>query len=173
MEPRIEIVDGGAGWARAEAIDDVVYPPEIMKTVVWRDVAWSHADKRILVTHEGRDVCHVGLYFRAGRHDGREVSIGGIGGVMTIAEARKKGCASLAMHHAAGMLVARNCDFGLLFCEPHNFAFYERLGWVKFEGEVVCEQNGETAPFAIMRALVLPLRLAPRAGLIDLRGLPW
>ena len=77
------------------------YPPEVMATIVWRDVTWAHADKRIFVRLDGEPVCHAGLYFRDAKDGEREVRICGIGGVMTLERARKQGCAGAAMKTAA------------------------------------------------------------------------
>ena len=64
-------------------------------------------------------------------------------------------------------------DFALLFCEPHNFAFYRNLGWHQFTGDVFVEQPQGRIRFEAMTPFVYDLRLAPRDGTIDLRGLPW
>jgi hypothetical protein len=73
----------------------------------------------------------------------------------------------------AAMARDHDVDFGLLFCEDHNIAFYRRLGWQRFNGTVFAEQpegrihHNSVAPF------VHDLKQAPREGVIDLRGLPW
>jgi len=169
----IEVVDGDAGWPLAEALDREVYPPEVMATVIWRDVSWAHADKRVLLRLEDRVVCHVGLYLRDGLFDGSPARIGGIGGVMTSAPVRRTGLASAAMKSAARLMQDAQIDFGLLFCEPHNVRFYEGLGWRIFEGDTLCEQPSGPIRFALMPAMILPLRMAPRHGIVDLCGLPW
>ena len=40
-------------------------------------------------------------------------------------------------------------------------------------GDVYCEQPSGRVKFDMMHAMVLPLRCAPRSGVIDLCGLPW
>ena len=144
-----------------------------MATIVWRDVSWAHADKRIFVSGEGGDLCHAGLYWRHAMSGDSRVLIGGVGGVMTLPHARKRGCASLAMREAEKVMREKGCDFGLLFCEPHIIALYRGLGWSVFAGEVRCEQADRTVSFDIMHAMVLPLRFEPRPETIDLCGLPW
>jgi len=118
-------------------------------------------------------VCHVGLYLREAKCDERKVFIGGIGGVMTRVAARRRGCAGRALQAAAVKMKDEGCDFGLLFCEPHNIAFYEGLGWQIFCGEIFCEQPAGHIEFDLMRAMVLPVRSTPNATEIDLCGLPW
>ena len=173
MISRIEVVDGDAGWALAEPLDRECYPPEAMATVVWRDVTWAHADKRVVVHGESGIVCHVGIYFRDGTLDGASVRIAGIGGVMTSPRVRRTGHAGNAMRRASDVMREHEIDFGLLFCEPHNVPFYEHLGWRIFPGEVYCEQPSGHIRFDMMHAMVLPLRLSPEGRVIDLCGLPW
>jgi aminoglycoside 2'-N-acetyltransferase I len=169
----IEVVDGDAGWPLVETLDREVYPPEVMATVIWRDVSWAHADKRVLVRVDDRVVCHVGLYLRDGQVDGAPARIGGIGGVMTSACVRRKGIASAAMQSVARLMQDDGIDFGLLFCEPHNMPLYVRLGWRKFAGEVFCDQPSGRMRFDMMGTMILPLRTAPQRDTIDLCGLPW
>jgi aminoglycoside 2'-N-acetyltransferase I len=173
MSIKVEVHDGEAGWPLAEALDHECYPPEVMATIVWRDVTWAHADLRILVRELNKTVCHVGLYFRQGKDSDAPCDIGGIGGVMTAPAVRGRGHAGRAMRLAADMMEYRGRDFGLLFCEPQNVAFYERLGWGIFDGDVFCEQPSGRIKFDMMHAMVLPLRCAPRSRVIDLCGLPW
>jgi len=72
------------------------------------------------------------------------------------------------------MLSDHRVQFGLLFCEPHNIAFYKTMGWCRFEGEVRVEQPSGSVIYDIMGTMTLPLAAdAPRTGSIDLRGLPW
>jgi aminoglycoside 2'-N-acetyltransferase I len=171
---RVELRGGDETWAIAEPLMELVYPPDIMATIVWRDVTWAHAAERVLVCDEERLVSHAGLYLRHGLHDGSAVRIGGIGGVVTHPAYRARGFASAALHRAEDAFRAHGVDFTLLFCEPKNFAFYGSLGWRVFPGEVIVEQPGGRGPFTIMSAMVRDLRKpAPAGGMIDLCGLPW
>lgn len=173
MALKIEVLDGEDGWIFAEPLDRECYPPEVMATIVWREVVWAHADKRVLVRLGGDIVCHAGLYFRDARSGGVPVFVGGVGGVMTAPRARRKGCAGAALRRAAEIMSGAGCDFGLLFCEPDVVGFYESLGWQMFDGDVFCEQPSGRVAFDMMHALVLPLRAAPGGGAVDLCGLPW
>jgi len=170
---RIEVVDGDAGWALAEPLDRECYPPETMATVIWRDVAWAHADKRVVVHGEDGIVCHVGIYLRDATQDGAPVRIAGIGGVMTSPRVRRSGHAGNAMRMAAGAMREREIDFGLLFCEPHNAPFYIGRGWKPFDGEIWCEQPAGRIRFEAIAPYVYHIKRAPPTGVIDLCGLPW
>jgi GNAT superfamily N-acetyltransferase len=173
MSASVSVHDGEVSWPLAEALDRVCYPPEVMAKVIWRDITWAHADKRVFAYRNREPVCHVGLYLRKAQHGARDVFIGGIGGVMTLPDARRRGFAGAAMRAAADELKSAGCDFGLLFCEPHNVAFYEGLGWGLFSGDVFCEQPAGRIKFDMMRPMVLPVRSSPQSGMIDLCGLPW
>jgi aminoglycoside 2'-N-acetyltransferase I len=170
----LDIRDGDESWREVEPLHDLVYPPEILATIVWRDVTWAHAQRRVLVTEDGTLVAAVGLYFRDGRHDGEATQIGGIGGVVTHPQHRRRGFASAAMRRAAAAFAEAGVDFGLLFCEAYNIAFYAGLGWQASPGPVIVEQPGSVGPFTIMtpmaRGIAAP---APARGTIDLQGLPW
>ena len=86
-------------------------------------------------------VCHVGIYRREVTWNGRKVRIGGIGGVATREAYRRRGYASMALDAAIQTLKDEgSTDFALLFCEPHNAAFYVGRGWKPFEGEIYAEQ---------------------------------
>jgi GNAT superfamily N-acetyltransferase len=167
----IALLDGDDGWAIVQTLDAEVYSPEYMKTAIWRDVVWAHADKRVVIREDGRAVCHAGIFFREGTLDGKPARMCGIGGVMTAPAARKKGYAGAAMRRAAEAMAG--CDFGLLFCEQHNVALYASLGWRVFGGSVMCVQPSGPYLFDMMPTMILPLRMAPERGAVDLCGLPW
>jgi aminoglycoside 2'-N-acetyltransferase I len=168
---RVEVLGGDEGFALFEPLDRAVYTPQVMAGVIWRDVVWAQADKRVFVHDEGRVVCHAGLFFRDGTWNGATVRMCGIGGVMTAPDARRKGYAGAAMRRAAEEMAG--VDFGLLFCESHNVKLYAALGWRIFSGRVHCTQPGGAMIFDMMPNMVLPLARAPEDGDIDLRGLPW
>lgn len=170
---RIDHVKGDDGWPLVAPLEGVVYPPHLLTQVIWRDVTWARADLRILVRVSDDVVCHVGLYLRIARLENTPAEIVGVGGVMTHPEERRRGHATAAMQEAARVMQDRRCDFGLLFCEPHNERFYASLGWEIFEGDVYCEQPAGRTCFDMMTTMVRAVRLRPAAGTMDLCGLPW
>src|SRR5256885_1203365 len=79
-------------------------------------------------------LCHIGLYFREATWNGRSMHIAGIGGVATHPDHRRQGYASVALDAAIRTIRDReDVQFVLLFCEPHNSAFYQARGWHPFE----------------------------------------
>ena len=172
---RMEIAPGPVAWPLVEPLLDAVWPSGTGAQGPWGLVVWERAARSILVWDDGSEpVCHVGLHLRDATWDGRAVRIGGVGGVATRAQHRRRGFASAAVRKAAQDIdEVDRADFALLFCEPHNFPFYSRLGWRQFAGDVFVEQPHGRVRFEVMAPFVLDLRVAPRSGVIDLRGLPW
>ncbi len=176
---RIDVEPGDAGWNRAAPLLQEVWSPEVVATLPWRHVVWALADKRVLVADEHGDVvCHVGLFLREATWNDRPVRIGGIGGVATRADSRRRGLASSAMQRAAQEFRdVDRVDFGLLTCGPDLVPFYRRLGWSPFQGEIFVEQPQQGRihldRLNVTGPMVLDLALAPCTGVLDLRGLPW
>jgi len=173
---KIELVSGEAGWPLVKPLEALVYTPEFLKTWAGRDVTWAHADKRALVrTDAGKLVSHAGAYVRQGAWDGLPVMLGGIGGVVTDPEHRRQGYARAALKCALTWLHDEPAvPFAVLFCEPHNIAFYAHQGWQRFEGTVIVRQPGGAAPFTLFHAMTLAIRQrAALRGTLDLRGEPW
>lgn len=176
MNNRIEIVNGDEGWRLASRLLEAVWPPEVVATLPWKDVVWARADSRVLNINGHNDVIgHAGIYLRNATFDARPVKIGGIGGVATRLDCRRQGIAGEMMRQAVmEMRYTHGVDFGLLFCEPRHAPLYRQLGWRSFEGEVFVEQPREgRVRFSVTDAFVFDLKIAPRAGILDLCGLPW
>lgn len=171
---RIELCDGAEAWPQAEILDNEVYPPQTRATLVWREIVWAQADKRVMVWDGETLVCHVGIYLRDATHDTKKLRVAGIGGVMTHPKHRQKSHASAALGCAANfMRDETDADCGLLFCEPHNADFYAKRGWRPFAGEVMIQQPSQRLLFNMMGTMILPIQAEPFSGTIDLCGLPW
>ena len=175
MSIEIDVLNGDASRKTAEPLLNAVWPPHIIEKLPWGHIEWAHADLRVLIeAPPGGLACHVGIYFRHATWDGRKVQIGGIGGVSTRADCRRQGLASLAINAAIQTMRHHEAvQFALLFCEPHNFAFYQSRGWHPFTGEVYVEQNAQRIRFEAMAPFVFDFTRKPRQGVIDLCGLPW
>ena len=171
---RIDIRPGDSAWEVAGPLLHAVWPAEVVAARPWGRLATAHADRRVLVIHDGELVSHAGLFSRIGKWEGRRVRIGGIGGVATLERHRRLGFASAGMKAAVEALRRDDgAEFGMLFCEPHNLAFYRRLGWQSFDGEVFAEQPEGRIRHNSVVPLVFDMTLAVRGGVIDLHGLPW
>ena len=150
MSIEIDILNGDASWTRVEPLMDAVWPPHVVEKLPWGHIKWAHADLRVLIdtpedSPRGGLACHVGIYFRTVSWNGRKVHVGGIGGVAT-----REDCRAAAMPASRSTLRSRPCAttrlvrFAMLFCEPHNFAFYQARGWHPFNGEIYCRAAGGT-----------------------------
>jgi aminoglycoside 2'-N-acetyltransferase I len=175
MSIEIDVLNGDASWQLAEPLFGAVWPRHVVEKLPWGHILWAHADLRVLIeAPSGGLACHVGIYFRTVDWNGRKFQAGGIGGVSTRADCRRRGYASLALNAAIRTLRDQEAvEFALLFCEPHNVAFYQSRGWHPFAGEIYAEQPGGRIRFEAMAPFVFDLRRAPRQGTIDLCGLPW
>ncbi|MCC8960586.1 GNAT family N-acetyltransferase, partial [Bradyrhizobium sp. Pear77] len=137
MSIEIDILNGDASWRRAEPLLRAVWSPDIMENKPWADIKWAHADLRVFLDapDDSGLACHVGIYFRTITWNGHKVHVGGIGGVATREDCRRRGYASLALDAAVHTIRANDAvKFAILFCEPHSFAFYQSRGWHPFAG---------------------------------------
>ncbi|MBR0754967.1 GNAT family N-acetyltransferase [Bradyrhizobium jicamae] len=176
MSIEIDILNGDASWPKAEPLHRAVWGPDATGHRPWAHIKWANADLRVLLdAPDGTGLaCHVGIYFRTVIWNGHKVHVGGIGGVATREDCRRRGYASLALDAAVHTMRANDAvKFAILFCEPHNEAFYQARGWHPFSGEITCQQPSGTIKFDAMAPFVFDIVRAPRQGKIDLCGLPW
>lgn len=175
MSIEIDVVNGDAAWKSVEPLHRSIFGREAVENLPWGHIVWANAELRVLIdAPEGGLACHVGIYFRTITWNGNSIHVGGIGGVMTRPDCRGRGYATLALDAALQTMRANEAArFAILFCEPHNFAFYQARNWQPFTGEVFCEQPDGRIRFDLMTPFVHDIRRAPRQGTLDLCGLPW
>ena len=104
-------------------------------------------------------VSHAGVLQHHGRANGRQALIGGIGGVVTVPAAQRRGYAGQLLRHAAAFLRDEwKVDFALLFCIDQRVRFYQRLEWAEVPGEVLIDQrHGKVpCPFHVMTLAFKP-----------------
>jgi len=128
MSIEIEILNGDESWSRAEGLFKRVWPAEAVRELPWGHIKWADAELRVMI--EAPDdglACHVGIYFRNVSWNGRNVHIGGIGGVATRPDCRRRGYASLGLNAAVQTMRDHDAaQFALLFCEPEISNFIDR-----------------------------------------------
>ncbi len=175
MSIEIDVLNGDASWPIAKPVFDAVWPPEVVAKLPWAGIVFANAELRVLVQDELQGVvCHVGVYRREVTWNGQKMRAGGIGGVAPLPGSQRRGYASIALNAAIQTMRDHEAvRFALLFCEPHNRAFYQSRGWHPFTGEIYAEQAGGKIRFEALAPLVFDLGRAPREGVIDLCGLPW
>jgi aminoglycoside 2'-N-acetyltransferase I len=175
MSIEIDVLNGDASWPLVKPLYDAVWPPHVVEKLAWAGIVFAHADLRVLVQAEPEGlVCHVGIYRREVKWNGRKLRAGGIGGVATREDVRRRGYASIALNAAIQTLKDEGAtDFALLFCEPHNAPFYMGRGWKPFDGEIYAEQPEGRVRFDAIAPYVYDIKRAPMKGTIDLCGLAW
>ena len=129
----------------------------------------------LVTSDEGELVSYTGIVVRNATHDRHPVRIGGIGGVKTHPDARRRGHAARGLQRSTAFFREHKAiDFALLVCDPGLIAYYSRFGWKEFGGTLFTAQSGKTVEFVFNRVMVLDVRsTAPLDGLIDLQGPPW
>jgi GNAT superfamily N-acetyltransferase len=100
--------------------------------------------------------------------------IGGIGGVVTIPEAQRRGYATSLVRHATAFLRDDwQVDLALLFCIDRMVGFYQRLGWRQLSCDVLIDQpSGKIpCPFHVMTLGFKPQ--FDKVHSIELGSAPW
>lgn len=123
---------------------------------------------------DGQLVSHVGLLKDVVRVAEQPITVGGVGAVITIPAAQRKGYAHALLRQAtAFMRDELQVEFGLLFCLPRLIAFYQSAGWQEVVSPVFIEQPSGRVPSPV-RVMVLPCQ-ANRPwpnGTVEI-GWPW
>src|SRR5918993_610567 len=103
-------------------------------------IRWRPKELHFVVEAAGRAVSHVGLLRHTVAVGGRPVTVGGVGGVITVGEAQGSGYANLALERApAFMRDELDGEVGFLFCRDPLVPFYERHGWHLIAAPVTVE----------------------------------
>lgn len=94
---------------------------------------------------------------------------------MTAPASRKRGCARAALTAMRAYLVDdQHVSFSMMFCADNLHGFYSKLGWKLFADPPLVERHGIEVEFTLNPAMVQDgAGLAPVAGRLELRGLPW
>jgi GNAT superfamily N-acetyltransferase len=137
------------------------------------NLRWRPKDLHFMMEVDGLTVSHVGILKHVVAVEGKPVTVGGVGGVVTLPAWQGRGFATDLMQHTVDFFRQWNIDAGFLFCMPRRVAFYESQGWRVVHQPVMVEQpNGEIlSPLEIMvfptGAFVWP------EGKVRLNSFPW
>jgi GNAT superfamily N-acetyltransferase len=136
------------------------------------ELTWRHKDVHFLLTVNGELVSHVGVLKHEVSVDGQPILVGGVGGVVTIPQAQKRGFARVLMRHVAEFFVQWPVEAGLLFCLQRRIPLYQSLGWQLLSAPVVIQQpdGDRESPLKVM---VLPFGKPWPEGKVELNSLPW
>ena len=142
--------------------------------VLPHSLTWRPKDTHLVWYEDAKPLSHVGLLKHSVNVGGQPVVVGGVGGVVTVPEAQRRGLAHRLMEHAAEFLKGEwKVDAGLLFCLSSKESYYARLGWQRIHGPVMIDQpvGKVESPLLVM---VLPLgNVTWPTGEVDLMSLPW
>lgn len=137
---------------------------------------WSKAEWWLIVWEGEIWVSVLTLLKKAITVGGSPVTVGGIGGVMTLPEWRGRGYASAAMKVAADVIRDEmKASFGLLICNAHRVHLYESLGWKVISAPTFFSQSSGKRQFSDAM-LVMTYACTERPwpdGPVDLCGPPW
>jgi len=137
-------------------------------------LSWRPKDLHFILYADSEPVSHASILKHEVLVDGEPVTVGGVGGLVTVPQGQRKGYANRLVQHATKYLETEwRVDAGFLFCLARLMPYYGRLGWQEVGDQVIIQQPaGEiVSPMCVM---VLPFggREWP-AGSIELRSLPW
>lgn len=111
-------------------------------------------DRRfVLYDEQEAPVSHAAVLTHDAHANGKPARIGGIGGVVTVPAAQRRGHATLVVRRATDFLRDEwKVDFALLFCVDRMLRFYERLEWREARCPVLIDQpSGRVlCPFHVM-----------------------
>lgn len=151
-----------------------VNPPDLAAVWPGREIEWARPQWHVICWSQGQALSHVGAVIRNAVADGKAVKIGGIGGVKTHPQARRRGLAAQGIHLALERFARLGMDFALLVCECSLIPLYERLGWKPHSGGLLVSQRGQPVPFTFNVPMTHPVaNRIPPDGVIDLKGPPW
>jgi GNAT superfamily N-acetyltransferase len=147
--------------------------------------SWSGIDDTVCVVRvreQGRLASVLFVSQRTIQVDSRATRAGGIRGVMTHPQYRRRGLARAALERAhTFMWQDLKVELAILFSSRMAVPLYASLGWQVLTGPVWCEQPGGTINYTQLSPNDPPMVLPPpptggqawSIQEIDLCGLPW
>jgi GNAT superfamily N-acetyltransferase len=138
------------------------------------NLRWRPKDLHFVIYENGRPLSHAGILNHAITIADQPFRVGGLGGVVTVPEAQRKGLARQVVLQATKVLAEEwKVQAGLLFCLPRMIAYYNSMGWNVIDSQVTIDQpTGKIiSPLVVM---VLPFGDTRwPEGAIDLNSRPW
>ncbi|HEY1629459.1 MAG TPA: GNAT family N-acetyltransferase [Tepidisphaeraceae bacterium] len=135
---------------------------------------WRRKDWHVLLEIDGFLVSHAGIVKKQSLSVGDEqLMVCGIGGVVTIPEARNHGYARQVLQSAITFIAEdAESEFAMLFCREALIDFYSQENWMELPTPVFIQQtNSIPSPLAVMIKCVRPRKWP--VGPVRVNGLPW
>jgi GNAT superfamily N-acetyltransferase len=147
--------------------------PDIFGTTAMR-LFWRPKDLHFVMYDDAKPVSHAAILKHPVKVGETEITVGGLGGVVTVPEAQRRGLARQVVKRATSVMeVDWQVDAGLLFCLPRMIHYYQALGWEVVDAPVLIEAEAGkiSSPMPVM---VLPFKgIRWPSGTIDLGSRPW
>lgn len=134
---------------------------------------WSGSEEYVVLRVDGRLAAMVGMLERTIRVGGREVKVGGVGGVATHPDHRRRGYAGRLLEAAARVLQEKGCRFAMLFCDQKLVEYYGRSNFRKVDAPLFIISRGERMQIHEIKMVRALSGEDWPPGEIDLQGLPW
>lgn len=135
---------------------------------------WAEPEWYILALNDSALIGRVGIIDREVLIERKRLRVGGISGVITKNEWRKKGVGNTLMTEAVGVIKEKlNTSFGLLLCRQEVSGFYNKLGWKVNDFPTSFEQPQGKMTFPRLTMTYSGDGIFWPKGPVDLNGLPW
>ncbi len=140
----------------------------IVREHVWAEPTWA-----FLGFVGDRLVSFLNLVDREVLVDGAPTHFFGLNNVITEPEHRGHGYSTQLNQTAQEFMVESDpAGCGFLFCADELVSFYSKLGWKRFDGEVIVSQPSGDTPWP-SNAMYYDLSGGRSWKKVHLRGLPW
>jgi GNAT superfamily N-acetyltransferase len=137
-------------------------------------LSWRAKQQHILCYADGQLVAKAGVLKHCFVMSDQTLWVGGVGSVITMPGARRRGHATATLEYAAAYLRDNlGVSYGLLFCAATLVPFYERIGWRLVPTPIIIDQpNGPmSCPLPSMYLQFDPLPWP--GGIVTLESEPW
>jgi aminoglycoside 2'-N-acetyltransferase I len=133
---------------------------------------WRPKDLHFMLELDGTLVSHVGVLRHEVTVGAEQVTVAGVGGVVTLPAWQRRGYARELLEHTVDFFNYWEVDAGLLFCLQRRVPFYESQGWRVVNYPVMIQQPEEIA--SPLEVMVLPLsEFKWPDGPVKLDSFPW
>jgi predicted acetyltransferase len=137
------------------------------------DIEWGDSQWLVMGFIDGSIVSQIGILKREVDVGGQKLSVGGVGGVATHPDHRRRGYAGQLLRASEQLLRELDLQFGVLVCGEERMPYYASFGWQKIDNKTIFQNQGKDRELdGIM--MILPLKDQPwPGGLLNLNGKPW
>lgn len=136
---------------------------------------WRRKDWHVFVEVDGSVVSHAGVVKDQSVTVGNEqLAVSGIGGVVTIPEARTRGYAREVVRGAISLIGNDPAiEFAMLFCREPLIDFYSQMDWIEVRSPVLIKQNVGVVPSPLRVMVKCMAEQEWPSGPVIVNGHPW